>query len=479
MMKTIRLFVFLAAFGIIFSSLLIKYPQQLVESITKINKKDEGEIQHRLANFGEIPYGKTLNGFLYVHDIVDRENNDWCDEKVFNHVDETFEDLPAIVLANDKNCPFTQKALNVQNARGSALIIYTNTEHYDYLLNVDDLQYGANLTIPSVIIKNKSGLSLLATAVRNETTEDKKNERIIVSLSFKKIVDNNEVINMDYYLRSDQVNALHFFKEFERYKNLLSKNLVFTPHYKYSYCFECKSSTDLKAIDETGEGCIGEFCGAFNPELKIENSKLVALENLRQKCIFTTHSLDDYWTYMIKFSDVCADYSIPYFSEDCSKKMMQEIDGIDQSKVDKCMTNEITILTTITKQDSIIMSDYESYKNNRIYRFPQIEINGTKYKGSWFGKHVFNSICSNSNNPACLKEISTDYEYGVTKYEIPAWLIILIIVAVVSILILVVLCYRRYVNKLIETSIESRIFSQTNNSIGNYTKMDKDTISIK
>ena len=183
---------------------------------------------------------------------------------------------------------------------------------------------------------------------------------------------------------------------------------------------------------------------------------------------------------MIKFSDVCADYSIPYFNEECSKKMMQEI-NLDQEIVSKCMTNEITrFKDEVNKQDSLIINDYESFKNNRIYRYPQIEINGTKYKGSWFGKHVFNSICANSNNPVCAKEIVTDYEYdGRIFYEVPTWLVILIVFAVLLILVLVILCYRRYVNKLIETSIESRIFSQTNNSIGNYTKMDKDTISIK
>ena len=188
---------------------------------------------------------------------------------------------------------------------------------------------------------------------------------------------------------------------------------------------------------------------------------------------------------MIKFSDVCADYSIPYFNEDCSKKMIKEISEINIDNVDKCMNDEVNVIndsiknTNNNKPNSLIIEDYDSFKNNRIYRFPQIEINGTKYKGSWYGKHVFNSICANSKDPVCSKEITTEYVETETINIVPAWLIILIISVVILILVLVILCYRRYVNKLIETSIESRIFSQTSNSIGNYTKMDKDTISIK
>lgn len=457
---------------------VIKSPSPLVDQLTKINQITKGEVHYRLGNFGEIPFGKTLNGFIYLFDIIDTDNNDWCDDLKFNHVDEAFEGLVPIVIANDKNCPFTQKAKNVQNAKGAALIIYTEGERYDFKQNIDDLEYGSNLSIPTLIIKNSSGTAIIDYASQLESNKNTESTRVLASVSFKSLLSSfSDKINMTFFFRSDKINALHFFKEFKFYKDKLGDKLNFKPYYKYYSCINCQSSLDMDDNDSTGEGCIGNFCGGFNPELNIVNPKLVALENLRQKCIYENTLLDTYWNYMIAFSDTCAEVSNPNFTKDCSLGVMSKVEPkIDSTVIDKCM-NETK--ESLKKSDGYnkIEDDINAFSLYKVYRYPQIEVNGKKYKGSWYGKHVFHSLCMNLSDNTICEDIKTE-ETKNTYRDITVPMIVLLVFIVVSIILVIACCYRRYVNKLLENSIEERIFKQTEHSIGNYTRMDKDTVVV-
>ena len=102
------------------------------------------------------------------------------------------------------------------------------------------------------------------------------------------------------------------------------------------------------------------------------------MENIRQSCIYqlNTKDLDPYWEYMITFSDTCADLNNPLFDESCSKNVMSAL-GIDQPIVNECMEKLI-------KSQGKIEEDTKLYKDKKVYKIPEILLNGIKYKVNIF-----------------------------------------------------------------------------------------------
>lgn len=136
------------------------------------------------------------------------------------------------------------------------MILVSNDETFKYFDNVDD-KLGERVDIPTVIVKKSTG----------DVLKDyiKKNNQAKVTISVKfSGVKQGENLLFEFFLRSDDVKALHFFKEFQPYYDLLKQNLTFKPIYKY-YKGLYDSSSD--SIDpEKSEPCIknSQFCGATN-----------------------------------------------------------------------------------------------------------------------------------------------------------------------------------------------------------------------
>lgn len=451
--------------------LQIVSPRDLRDTLTKLNKGSSGEIKSVAGNFGEIPYRNTINGYIYVHYPYDKEANDWCDPGKFVYIDPTIGDPERrtfpVAIATSNGCPFTVKAKNVQNAKGVALIIISSNNDFEEQKNFDDYD-SKIITIPTLIIQKDSGDTIFD-YIKNDN-----NAKIILSISFKSVFLGGK-INMQLFLRSDQVKALHFFTEFEQYFNRLGDKLNFTPVYKYTECLFCQFSDSLE--DLPLDSCFkeGKFCGAINQDLNIDNSRLVLLENLRQKCIFEKYDIGIYWKYMMKFSEICADLNLPTFDKACSKQVMRLV-NIETSKVEDCMLTQITASDEVT---NVMKQDYDLYTKYSVHRYPQIIINDIKYKGNWLAQSVFKSVCEKdlSNDPVCeppKPEQQIDLNYY--DEEIGIGTIILVIFIVLFCMLLIVYCYRRIVNKTIEESIEDRIFNQTKSSVGNYSRMDKNNI---
>lgn len=449
-------------------------PKDLRETLAKINKSGNGEIKTKTGRFGQVPFGKSINGYAYSHFPFEPELNDWCDPAKFVYIvtdsGDTESNLVPIVIATSTGCSFTKKAQTAQNARGKALIIvggddddFEDAENQD---TVDD----ASITIPTLIVKKDSGDTIF-NYIKNDSSK-----RIILSLSFKDSIVGGKV-NMQLYLRSDTIKALHFFKEFEQYFDKLGDRLNFTPVYKYTECLFCPSQDNLEDVPEDGCFKEGHFCGSFNLDLKIENSRLVLLENLRQKCIYEVYPLKTYWNYMKNFSDLCADLSFPTFNKKCSKEVMRLV-KIDNSKVEECMQAEIT---KKDQQISVMAKDYDLYNKYSVHRYPQIIINEMKYKEEWLAQQVFHFICESNlaNDPVCQppKPGETQIELNPTDDDdIGFGTLILLVFIILLCMLIIAYCYRRIVNRTIDESIEDRIVKQTRDSVGNYSRMDKNTI---
>ena len=187
------------------------------------------------------------------------------------------------------------------------------------------------------------------------------------------------------------------------------------------------------------------------------------MENIRQSCIyniFKTENLDTYWSYMMNFSDTCADSNNPLFTEECAVDMMKYT-GIEISRVNLCMEDAIKSIS------GPIENDYSAFTSKKVHKLPEIMLNGVKYRGSWLARYIFDAICSGflDDDSICAtpkpEELSGDSGVGVGG-------IMLIIVFVVLAMIVLLICYRRIVNKSLEASLNEKIQTQTIHSLGQY-----------
>jgi hypothetical protein len=186
------------------------------------------------------------------------------------------------------------------------------------------------------------------------------------------------------------------------------------------------------------------------------------MENIRQSCIYNTFKNDDmdlYWNYMINFSDTCVDPNNPLFTEECATNMMQYT-GISLETINQCMKQAVNSLT------GPIESDYDAFHAKKVIKIPEVMFNGIKYKGSWLSKYIFDAICSGFIDDDAI--CSTPKPEDISDTGVGAGGILLIIVITISVMGILLLCYRRIVNKSLEASLNEKIQTQTIHSLGQY-----------
>ena len=463
----------LILFSTIFTITTSQYLQ--INSPFSLRKYFMGKYQDRKGLFfkvgkvGELPFGKSISGFAHLNDHkkLDNSSNQWC--KPTEGLNASLESIlldhnsSFIAIVDEGGCSLTTKAKHVQKANGIAMILVAKNENgFAEDINFDDKE-GKDIFIPTLIIKASDG---------NKIKEELKSEtKISLSMSFKAVVE-GDIIEIELFMRSDEIKALHFFKEFNQYRLKLGDKLIFRPVYKY---FKCKYCTGSDTLDATPlNGCIGngDYCGGFNSSLQISNSRLVLLENIRQKCIYSKYKLSMYWKYMIKFSDSCADANLPTFTPECSTEVMKLV-GIDIDSINVCMKDSIT-----DSNKKLIQEDTLIFKKNKIFTYPQIYINKIPYKGSFYSKHVFNTICNGFMEHEKRKNICVDPDINiiVESNGMSGGLIVLIVLASIIGIVGLIYCYRRAVNKTIDESIEERIEKQAKDSMGHYSKMDHSSL---
>ena len=136
------------------------------------------------------------------------------------------------------------------------MILVSNDETFKYFDNVDD-KLGERVDIPTIIV-NKSTGDLLKDYIKKN-----KESKITMSVKFTGVKDGENLL-FEFFLRSDDVKALHFFKEFEHFYKILKNKFTFKPVYKYYRGIYSTSSDDLDP--ERSEPCIKEsqYCGSTN-----------------------------------------------------------------------------------------------------------------------------------------------------------------------------------------------------------------------
>ena len=313
--------------------------------------------------------------------------------------------------------------------------------------------------IPSIIITKDFGdiIREYYKYTKNLKEDDKNIKHIILNMKFSGVKQNGKV-EIDLFFRSDDKKVMNFFIDFSYYKILLGDKLQIKPHYKYSKYVNEQTSNDI--LDISGIPCVKEshMCATSNTKFKIQNPRKILLENIRQSCIYQEYGQQLYLNYMMRFGEICLSIENPNFSEECSNKTMT-LQSILYNRIKECMINMI-------EKEGKIEEDYYIFQKKKLYTVPDMYINGVPYRGSWYGKYVFDTICSGFlDDEVCNNRNPNDIIYN---RNINFRLIFILIVIIFGVLALSLKFYKKYIDAEFENNFNSKIEEYTMNSISQY-----------
>ena len=459
------------------NSFSIITPIEVSEEIEKINNSKDSEIPYRIGKFGDIPFGKTVLAMIFIEEQNDGSNY-WCNYDTTKAPVELttyasiYKEYLPMILVDQGQCSYSRKALNVQLRGGLSMLIVDDDNDLDNndKYNVLDLR-GNSIQIPSLIIPRNYGdiikNYIRAQKIKRESQKGSMPEPIIISVRFS-AYNPDGTVEMDLFMSSDDVNAIHFFKELENYKDLLGEKLKFVPVYKY-HNFPSYTASNYIDMVQTAP-CFAKkemhFCATNNTDLRIYNPRLVLLENLRQSCIFINYGMDLYWKYMIEFGELCIDLEKPLFNEECSAMALYHV-GVDP----KNLTRIKACMQDLVDFNSKVDDDYELYNYRKVYEYPMVTLNGIKFKGMWLPRPIFNSICTSfiKDEEICGSPQAKQLSKNLQLY--PASLIVIVIIFLFFFTILLILCYRRVVYRSVEQTLIEKIQTETIRSIGKYNQV--------
>jgi len=338
------------------------------------------------------------------------------------------------------------------------MLIASDSNILEEEYNVDDPT--EMVSIPTIIIEKDFG------DIIREYTKIKKdtNDYIVISIKFTGVKEGG-FVEIELFMRSDDLKARNFFTEFSYYKEKLGEKLKFVPIYKYSKIVNEQYDNDISISNSKSHiPCIKEsrMCATPNRPMQIENPRTILLENIRESCIFQEFGQEMYWKYMLQFNELCFDIKNPLFNDECALSVLKKIafSENDFETLNKSMIQ-------LVNYESRIDNDYNTFNKRKIYSIPDLFINGVPYRGTWYSKYIFRSICNGFLDDAKICEGINPREV-IYNQRVGNGVLIFIIVMIILVTSCSLMFYKRYINKNLEDALSERIEEQTMKSISQY-----------
>lgn len=184
-----------------------------------------------LANYGYVPYGKSLIGTLH---LANPRNGCLPLEPFMTN--NSHSDPSPIVVMERGDCHFVTKTHYAQLIGAKlALIIDNRDENEDYVIMIDD-GFGHDISIPTIMISKEDGKNILKYLESNNT-----NDRYSVALSFHFDMPNpDDDVEYELWMSAMDEKSYDFLQDFATYTRLLGTHASFTPHYALWFCPLCK-----------------------------------------------------------------------------------------------------------------------------------------------------------------------------------------------------------------------------------------------
>ena len=347
------------------------------------------------------------------------------------------------------------------------MLIASDSNILEEEYNVDDPT--ETVSIPTIIIEKDFG------DIIREYTKAKKdtNEYIVISIKFSGVKEGGYV-ELELFMRSDDQKARNFFTEFSYYKEKLGEKMKFVPIYKYSKLVNEQYDNNIPINDKSNPNanlnynsnvpCVKEsrMCATPNRAMQIENPRKILIENIRESCIYQELGQELYWKYMIQFNELCFDVKNPLFNDECALSVLKKISLTenDFEILNKCMVQ-------LVQYESKIDNDYNTFNKRKIYSVPDLFINGVPYRGTWYSKYIFRSICNGFLDDAKICEGISPREV-IYNQRVGNGVLIFIVVLTILVTSCSLMCYKKYINKNLEDALSERIEEQTMKSISQY-----------
>ena len=224
--------------------------QDTVKDSDKLNVGQE--IQYSVANFGKIPYGKRIIGYVMETDPVDACKEDTTFAENFLQDDTN----PRIIFALIKRgeCTFTKKTRTAAKLGANLAIIYDSKIEFSEYITMGDDGYGDFVPIPSVFIPETSGEALSKALKSQKDLQTKEDLMLYIEFNTQKF----QQVNLTFFLVADQEQSFTSLVELKEYwpyfQNRVSLNVVFR-FYPFA---------DLKFAKIQQSDCLNEnYCSIY------------------------------------------------------------------------------------------------------------------------------------------------------------------------------------------------------------------------
>eukprot|EP00352_Strombidinopsis_acuminata_P002198 CAMPEP_0176381912 /NCGR_PEP_ID=MMETSP0126-20121128/32254_1 /TAXON_ID=141414 ORGANISM="Strombidinopsis acuminatum, Strain SPMC142" /NCGR_SAMPLE_ID=MMETSP0126 /ASSEMBLY_ACC=CAM_ASM_000229 /LENGTH=243 /DNA_ID=CAMNT_0017746007 /DNA_START=89 /DNA_END=820 /DNA_ORIENTATION=+ len=203
-------------------------------------KYDDGAIPANYANFGFVPYGRTIMGKLHYCN----DNELLCEPIDFGNphgkLNRTSSDLSPFWITRRGDCSFVQKVRLMENMGVAVgIVVDNNPEGIDGVVMSDD-GTGAGIRIPSMLISQADG-DILYEFMDSSTEEELKKIAIMAEFKMTHSGDSN-MVEFDFWYSSSNDKALDFLEDFAEMDKKLGERVKLTPHFVFWECRGCDPS---------------------------------------------------------------------------------------------------------------------------------------------------------------------------------------------------------------------------------------------
>ncbi|CAK61079.1 unnamed protein product (macronuclear) [Paramecium tetraurelia] len=422
-MQIIFLIVCIVAF--VQGKLKVIRPAELVDRLGS-------KIDMALANFGEIPFGHRLVGYVDMASPTDA-----CSPLE-----------PAqgsqFLLIERGECTFVTKVRNAQNAGYSLAIIGNNNDDpltSDFVMADDG--HGHSVSIPSIFITSRDFQILKQYSTR---IGDNLDDKVFILVKFD--VQKKERIDVLLNLKVNDRDSYRVIDEFSDYYNLLQKENV-----NYTLVYEIFSTNTTETEHFTDPDnciCSRRYCAEDPDGAGIATGKNIIQEIIRQTCIFKLYA-DQFFQYMDKFNFQC---SKPQAYSTCGSKIITNLQ-ISADEINKCRDDSFidVVSNEVTKNETnafntILEHQLLLKQQAGWFMIPSAIVNSVVYKGRLTGKGIFGEICNSFNTPPsiCKDEVENYYNQG-NDYQYLIWLILIISILIAIFVIILYCLFKKFVKR--------------------------------
>ncbi|CAD8162347.1 unnamed protein product [Paramecium octaurelia] len=417
------------------------------------------KVQNALPNFGVIPFGHRLMGYVDM-----AEPNDGCSALQSAYSSQ-------FIMMGRGNCSLVTKVLNAEKAGYSLAIIGNNNESpLESDLVMEDDGQGYLVNIPSIIISQRD-FFIMKDYVKRLGVLEVSDEKVFTLVKFD--VQKTSRVLVTLSLDVSDRDSYRVVDEFSQYYDLLKNEEV---GYKIGYkIFDGNSfGKDLDyQIDSDNCICSRRYC-AIDPDGEgVASGRNIVEEVLRQSCIFENDG-KEYFLYMNAFNFKCTKaqaYNI------CGNKIINTL-KLSADKINNCIETSFLDISNhhVTKNytiayNFILDQQLHSADFAGMVGVPSVAVNSVVYKGQLTGKGIFGEICNSFITPpsVCRSEVENYQQFESEGQHYLFWVMLFVSILIAIFIIVLYLLFKKFV---LRDSVEVTQV-QVNEMVSQYIKFNE------